>query len=44
MLQCWKGERSERPTFAKITMVIDKWMRSPETMEDEIDCSKINNS
>lgn len=36
MLQCWKADRSERPGFAKITMVIDKWIRSPGTTQDEI--------
>ena len=36
MLQCWIAERSERPDFALITMLIDKWIRFPETMKDEI--------
>ena len=37
MLECWKAERNERPSFAKMTLIIDKWIRSPETMQDEID-------
>jgi hypothetical protein len=36
MLQCWKAEKNERPSFARITIVIDKWIRSPETMNNEI--------
>ncbi|CAB4014881.1 ephrin type-A receptor 5 isoform X5, partial [Paramuricea clavata] len=35
MLQCWKAERGGRPSFAQITIVIDRWIRSPETMDDE---------
>ena len=41
MLQCWKAERSERPTFAKITRVIDKWIRSPKTMNDKINLEQL---
>jgi hypothetical protein len=37
MLQCWKADRGERPSFAQICVVIDRWIRSPETMDDEAD-------
>ena len=36
MLQYWIVEPSERPIIAQITMLIDKWIRFPETMKDEI--------
>ncbi|XP_028394329.1 ephrin type-B receptor 3-like [Dendronephthya gigantea] len=36
MLHCWKAERSERPSFAQITIVIDRWIRSPETLNHEV--------
>jgi hypothetical protein len=35
MLQCWKDERRERPSFEKIAAVIETWIISPETMNDE---------
>ncbi len=37
MFQCWNADRGERPSFAQITIVIDRWIRSPETMDDEAD-------
>ena len=36
MLQCWSAERRDRPSFAKIVVIIEKWIRSPETMNDDI--------
>ena len=36
MLHCWKAERGERPSFAQINIVIDRWITSPETMDDEV--------
>ena len=36
MLQCWETERSDRPNFADITIIIDRWIRSPETMDKDI--------
>ena len=41
MLQCWKAERSERPSFAKITRVIDKWITSPETINDKVNLEQL---
>ena len=34
MMECWNAVRRDRPSFAEITSVIDKWIRSPETMND----------
>ena len=39
MLDCWKKNRNERPSFAEITAVVDRLIRSPETMENDVDIS-----
>ncbi|XP_028394325.1 ephrin type-A receptor 2-like isoform X3 [Dendronephthya gigantea] len=36
MLQCWEAERGDRPNFTDITIVIDRWIKSPEKMDDDI--------
>ena len=40
MLQCWKKTRSERPSFGDIISAIDEWIRSPETLQDDVDFSE----
>ena len=37
MLRCWNEERAERPTFAQINIVIDRWLRSPDTLDNDVD-------
>ena len=35
MLSCWKANRNERPKFEYITQVMDGWIRSPETINED---------
>ena len=39
MKECWKKERTERPSFAEINVVIDGWIQVPKTMEGDVDLS-----
>lgn len=41
MLQCWAENRGDRPSFSHITQIIDGWIRSPETMQEENDTSLV---
>ena len=34
MLKCWEQERNQRPQFADIVVMMDEWIRSPETIRD----------
>ncbi len=33
MLQCWQHERSKRPRFSDIVNILDKLLRSPESLK-----------
>ena len=35
MLSCWKTKRNERPKFEYITQVMNGWIRSPETLDED---------
>lgn len=39
MMQCWKAERTERPNFTELNVVLDGWIQSPKTMEGDVDLS-----
>ena len=34
MLNCWESDKIKRPTFADIVDSIDKFLRSPEDLDD----------
>ena len=34
MLNCWESDKTKRPTFADIVDNIDKFLRSPEDLND----------
>ena len=36
MLHCWKQNRAERPNFTSITTVIDTWLETADTMDEEL--------
>ena len=35
MLSCWMANRSERPKFEHISQVMNGWIRSPETINED---------
>ncbi|XP_028394334.1 ephrin type-A receptor 7-like [Dendronephthya gigantea] len=36
MLSCWRTDRNKRPKFEKITQIMNGWIRSPETMNEDL--------
>ena len=34
MMECWKADRSQRPAFADIVEMLDRWIRNPYLLKD----------